>query len=353
MSIIAVIVFISVLILAHEWGHFFAARAFRVRVDEFGFGFPPRLFSRVRNGVRYSFNLLPFGGFVKIFGEHGEGQGEHASFISRPAWQRFIILAAGVGVNVLCAWFLFSAAAAIGLPQIAEEGVSAPVSVIGVMPDSPAERAGLKLGDKILEMHGREVTLRIEKEEDVSDFVDAYRGEEVTLVVARQDSVIEIMATPRAIAPEGEGPLGVALGRIVIEKVPWYRAPVVGFESLVQSTSAIVRGLASLVRDLAATGRAPGSVSGPIGILLFARDSGALGASYFLQFVGVLSINLAVLNFLPIPALDGGRVLFIVIEKIRGRRIAPRVEDTAHMAGFIVLILLMLVVTWRDVVKFF
>ena len=352
MSIIAVIIFISLLILAHEWGHFFAARTLGVRVEEFGFGFPPRLFFRVSNGVRYSLNLLPFGGFVKIFGEHGEGQQDRASFVSRPAWQRFIILAAGVGINVLSAWFLFSAAAVLGLPQIAEDGVSAPVSVIGVMPDSPAEQAGLKLGDRILEMRGGEITLRVEKEQDVIDFVQAYRGEEMTLVVARKDGMVEITALPRAIAPDGEGPLGIALGRIVIERVPWFRAPVVGFESLVQSMSAIVQGLASLARELAITGRAPGSVSGPIGILLFARDSGALGAAYFLQFIGVLSINLAVLNFLPIPALDGGRVLFIAIEKIRGRKIAPRVEDTAHMVGFAALILLMLAVTWRDVVRF-
>ncbi len=352
MSIVAVIIFISLLILAHEWGHFFAARVFRVRVDEFGFGFPPRLFSRVRGGVRYSFNLLPFGGFVKIFGEHGEGEDSRASFASRPAWQRFVILAAGVGLNVFAAWILFSTAAAIGLPQIAEGDAPVPVSVIGVMPGSPAEQAGIKLGDKILEIHGREVTLRIEKEEDVSGFIDAYRGEEITLVIARQDNVMEILATPRAVAPAGEGPLGVALGRIVIEKAPWYRAPLTGFESLVQSTIAIVSGLASLARELVTTGHAPGTVSGPIGILLFGRDSGALGIAYFLQFIGVLSVNLAVLNFLPIPALDGGRVLFIAIEKIRGKKIASRIEDAAHMVGFVALILLMIAVTWRDVIRF-
>lgn len=352
MNIVFVIIFISILILVHEWGHFFAARALKVRVDEFGFGFPPRLFSQIKNGVRYSFNLFPFGGFVKIFGERGEGEGHHASFVSRPVWQRFIILAAGVAMNMALAWFLFSTAAAIGLPQITDDESGVPVSILGVMPGSPAERSGIKLGDQVLEMRGgQEVSLRIEKEDDISNFVQAYRGEEITLVIRRQGHIQEIKAVPRASVPDGEGPLGIALGRIVIEKVLWYRAPIAGFETLARSTAAIAGGLWMLVRELVATGHAPGEVSGPIGILLFARDSGALGIAYFLQFVGVLSVNLALLNFLPIPALDGGRVLFLLIEKIKGRRISPRVEDLTHTAGFVALILLMLLVTYQDIAR--
>ncbi|MFY9463012.1 MAG: M50 family metallopeptidase, partial [Candidatus Sungiibacteriota bacterium] len=356
MSIIFTIIFISALILVHEWGHFFAARRLGVRVEEFGFGFPPRLFSHIKNGVRYSFNLFPFGGFVKIFGEHGEGEQDRASFISRPAWQRFIILAAGVGMNVALAWVLFTAAAGIGLPQIADDthiqSQSIPVSILGVVPVSPAAGAGLKLGDEILEMRGgQNISLRVENEEDVSDFVQAYRGEEITLIIRRSGAVSEIKAVPRAVLPDGEGPLGIALGRIVIERVPWYWAPIAGFQSLIRSTIAIAAGLWTLVSVLATTGHAPGEVSGPIGILLFARDSGALGIAYFLQFVGVLSVNLAVLNFLPIPALDGGRVLFLIIEKIYGRKISPHIEDAAHTAGFIALVLLMLLITYRDIVK--
>lgn len=353
MSIILTIIFISALILVHEWGHFFAARALRVRVEEFGFGFPPRIFSRVKNGIRYSFNLFPFGGFVKIFGEHGEGERDSASFMSRPAWQRFAVLAAGVFMNFVLAWALFTAAAGIGLPQIADGNTAGvPVSILGVAPGSPAAGAGLKLGDQILEMRGGgAVSLRIEKEEDVSNFVNAYRGEEITLVIRRQGAVSEIKATPRAVSPEGEGSLGIALGRITIERVPWYAAPIAGFEALIRSTVAIASGLWTLVSILVATGHAPGEVSGPIGILLFARDSRVLGIAYFLQFIGVLSVNLAVLNFLPIPALDGGRVLFLVIEKIKGRKISPRIEDAAHTAGFIALVLLMLLITYRDIVK--
>ena len=255
-------------------------------------------------------------------------------------------------MNFVLAWFLFSTAAAIGLPQLADSAPGVPVSILSVTPGSPAERAGLKLGDKILEMRGgSDPSLRPVTEDDIRNFVDAYRGEEITLVIQHEGKVREIVATPRLSAPAGDGPLGIALGRITIDKIPLYMAPIAGFETLIRSTAAIANGLWSLVYDLIVTGHAPGEVSGPIGILIFARDSGALGIAYFLQFIGILSVNLAILNFLPIPALDGGRVLFLVIEKIKGRKISPRIEDMAHTAGFIALVLLMLFVTYHDIVR--
>ena len=162
-TLILVIIVISILILGHEWGHFFAAQKLGVTVEEFGFGFPPRLFSRVRHDVRYSLNALPFGGFVKIFGEHGEGEGNKKSFVSRPAWQRFIILAAGVGMNLILAWIFFTIALGIGVPRVVDNpGVGVPVSILEVAPASPAEHAGLKMGDQIMEMRAQDVSLRIE-----------------------------------------------------------------------------------------------------------------------------------------------------------------------------------------------
>ncbi len=350
-TFILIVIVIGILILGHEWGHFFAARRLGVKVEEFGLGFPPRIFSRMKNGVRYSFNALPFGGFVKIFGEHGEGAGDRASFVSRPVWQRFIILAAGVGMNLVLAWVFFSVAAGIGVPRVGDESDTAtPVSILEVVPGSPAEHAGLKFGDEILQMRTPAVSLRIETEKDVQDFTDAYRGEEIIMTVRRQADVREIQATPRITSPDGEGPLGIVLGRIVISRAPWYLAPVEGFRSLWMSVVGTLEGLGQIVRDLVVKHGAGVAVSGPIGIFLFAADSRALGAAYFLQFVGVISVNLAILNILPIPALDGGRVLFLVIEKVRGRRVAARTEDRTHAIGFIVLILLMALVTWHDIV---
>lgn len=362
MTIVLVLIFISILILVHEWGHFYVARRLGVKVEEFGFGFPPRLFSRIRGGVRYSFNLLPFGGFVRIFGEHGEGEGNRASFVSRPARERFIILAAGVVMNLILAWVLFSGASAIGLPRSAGEGAGGiPVSILGVLSGSPAEQAGVKLGDQILEIRAPEVSLRIEKEEDVRQFADAYKGEEIAIVIRRQaptpnlargqGEIREFTVVPRLVMPEGEGPLGVVLGRIVIERSPWYLAPISGAVALTNSIFAIIGGLVAFFSQLLGEGRVPAGVSGPIGILLFAQDSVALGIAYFLQFIGLLSVNLAILNFLPIPALDGGRVLFLAIEKIKGSRVNPRVEQVAHALGFILLVLLMLLVTYQDIAR--
>lgn len=358
LTLVFVIVAIGVLVLVHEWGHFFAARKLGVGVEEFGFGFPPRLVSRTWRGVRYSLNLLPLGGFVKIFGEHGEGEHDRKSFASRPAWQRIIILGAGVGMNLVLAWAVFSAGAAIGVPQAVDPehnaGVDSsqeviPVSIIAVMPNSPAERAGLKLGDKILEMRTSDISLRIESEDDVRNFVDAYRGEEITLVTQRGKDIQEIKTMPRKISPDGEGPLGIAMARLAIVRVPWYVAPIEGMKVLWRSLVAIFEGFGFMLKELVVGRGGSLAVSGPVGIYRYAQDTQQFGFAYFLQFVGILSVNLAVLNALPIPALDGGRILFVLLEKIKGKKINPKLENTFHTIGFAVLILLMIVVTYKDI----
>lgn len=353
-TLIFVFVAVSILVLVHEWGHFYSARMLGVRVEEFGFGFPPKLFSRVKNGIRYSFNALPFGGFVKIFGEHGESEGDHDSFVSRPAWQRFIILGAGVFMNFVLAWIVFSVAAAVGLPQAGDAPAGGtPVSIIGVLPSSPAEQVGLKFGDQILEMRSYETSLRIESEKDVRDFVDAYRGEEVVLILRRAEAIREVRVTPRTQSPDGEGPLGIALARLTLVKTPWYLAPVEGFVTLMRSIRAVVSGFFSILSEIVVSGKTSVAVSGPVGIFFFAEDTRTLGIAYFLQFIGMLSVNLGVINFLPIPALDGGRILFLAIEKIKGRRVNPNVENIIHTVGFAFLILLMVLVTYKDLIKIF
>jgi len=279
-----------------------------------------------------------------------------------PAYQRFIILASGVGMNFLLAWVFFSFGAAFGLPQVSSDGSTKlnniPVSIIGLRPGSPADKAGFRAGDQILEIKAfrdgsptAEVSLRIESEQDIQEFVEAYRGEEIIISTRRGDSIKEIKVTPRVVVPDGEGPLGVALGRLMLKRTPWFLAPWEGLKTTGLSIVLILKSLGMVLKDLLLQGRTSAAVSGPVGIFFFAQDSQSLGVSYFLQFVGMLSVNLAILNFLPIPALDGGRILFLLIEKIRGRRVSFRVENFMHTLGFAFLILLMVLVTYKDIAR--
>ena len=351
-TFILVIIVISVLILVHEWGHFYSARKLGVKVEEFGFGFPPRLFSFVRNGVHYSLNLFPLGGFVKIFGEHGEGEGQMSSFVARPAWQRFIILTAGVFMNLALAWVLFSIGSGLGVPQLAQDNAQGiPVTILTVLPGSPAEGAGLRFGDEVLEMRGQGLSLLVESEEDILEFTDAYRGEEITMAVRRENEIREVKITPRINVPQGEGPLGIALGRLEMVRVSWYLAPLEGAKTVGRSVLTTLQGLSMIVKEIFAEGRTGVAISGPVGIFFFAKDSQVLGISFFLQFVGILSVNLAMLNFLPIPALDGGRILFLLLEKLKGSRINPKVENMVHTVGFVLLIMLMILVTFQDIAR--
>ncbi len=354
LTFILVIIVISILVLAHELGHFYAARFLKIRVEEFGFGFPPKLWSRVKNGIRYSVNWLPFGGYVKIYGEHGEGEDNKDSFASRPAWQRFVVLAAGVFMNLVLAWVLFSAGSMAGIPEAVDESTEVlPVSIIEVLPNTPAEQAGLKFGDKIVEMRDIKTSLPISTEQDVRNFTDTHRGEEITLVIRRGQNLQEIKATPRKDIAANEGSLGIALARISLRQVPWYKAPIEGFKMLYNSLFLTILGLAELLKNLVMERKMVAAVAGPVGIFFLVNDTRMLGLAYLTQFVGILSVNLAVLNFLPIPALDGGRVLFLIIEKIRGKKVKVEWENLAHLISFALLIALMVLVTYRDIVRIF
>lgn len=353
-TFILVLIIISLLILAHELGHFYSARKLGVRVDEFGFGFPPKLWSRTKNGVLYTINLLPFGGFVKIYGEHGEGTGDKNSFISKSAWRRFVILAAGVFMNLVLAWLFFTAGNLVGVPEITDgQPKDVPVSIVGVVPNSPADNSGLKFGDKILEMQGKDITLRINSEKDVQDFIDAYRGEDIILTVERGQQILKINTKPRVTYPEGEGPLGIALARLTIRHIVWYKALWEGAKTLLRGIILTIEGLFFLIKQVFIERNTQVAVSGPIGIFQLIGDTQTLGPSYLLQLIGMLSVNLAILNFLPIPALDGGRILFLLIEKIKGKKIDPHWENMAHAAGFAFLILVMILVTYKDIVRVF
>ncbi|MDO8561117.1 MAG: M50 family metallopeptidase [bacterium] len=358
LTIFFFILLIGILVLVHEFGHFFVAKKLGIRVEEFAFGFPPRIISVVRGGTRYALNLLPLGGYVKIFGEAGEGEGEKESFITRAIWQRFLVIVAGVLMNLILAWFFFSIGSGLGLPTaVTPENEAlvqnAKVGIIGVDENSPARLADIRFGDivKSVEVNGEKQ--EIWEIDDLQKFIAGHAGKEITLNIERGKEPLVKKAISREVPPEREGPLGVALAKIGIIRTPWYLAWWEGLKTVSFTVVAIVFGFFGLFRDLFATGKVSADVSGPVGIFLFARQFTELGFIYLLQLAALLSVNLAILNALPFPALDGGRILFLAIEKIKGSKVDQRIEKAIHTFGFVILILLMLAITYRDIVKVF
>lgn len=336
------LILIIVLVLSHEAGHFLLAKWRGVRVDEFGIGFPPRLLSIKKGETRYSLNLLPLGGFVKIFGENGdEGEGDPRSFVSKSLGARSLIVAGGVLANIFVAWFLFSVLAGIGTPQISD-GSGGEITIVTVAENSPAKNAGLRPGDHLR---------GFESVEAVQKFIDERKGTQIIFDIERGGEFMTILAVPRVHPPEGEGALGIAMVEIARVAVPWWQAPWEGLKTTGEiffGTLAAFGGLAlSLLRGVSVAG----DVTGPVGIASIVSEVSQFGLLPFFQFMAVLSVNLAVINLLPIPALDGGRLLFFAIEYVRRKPVSPRVSHLVHSVGFALLIALMLVITYRDIVR--
>lgn len=350
------LIVIAVLVLSHEFGHFIVAKWKGMRVDEFGFGFPPRLFGKQYGETTYSCNLLPFGGFVKIWGEDDvDGATDPRNFAARNAWDRFLVLVAGVFMNFILAYVLFTLGHIIGIPSVVAAGDGARdamVRVVDVVPGSPAAEAGVKAGDSIISLSSSSQTVQVSEIEQVQDFVKTHAGVEITIVVERINEKLRLPITLRNEAPPGEGLLGIAMAKVGIVQTPWYRAPWEGLLTTISTTKFVAKGLAFFFANIFSSD-VVNSVAGPVGIAKVAGEASALGFAYFLQLLAVLSINLAILNILPIPALDGGRVLFLIIEKLRGKPVGVPISQFAHTAGFLVLILLMLVVTYFDLAKIF
>ncbi|MFA6047865.1 MAG: RIP metalloprotease RseP [Parcubacteria group bacterium] len=304
----------------------------------------------------YSLNWIPIGGFVKIKGEDGEHRDDPDSFSSRPAWTRTKVLAAGVAMNFVLAWFLISLGLMIGAPQ-AVEGNNAPadskIQIAEIAKSSPAETMGLKIGDEISKAQvapdGKNISLK--NIEEVQNYINSNKGQEVTLKIIRGKEILDIKGTPRAAAPEGQGPLGIAMAETQLVSYPWYEAI---WKGLIFTGNLIVTILVAfygLLKSLIMGQSVGAAVTGPVGIAVLTKDVTNLGLVYILQFAAVLSVNLGIINILPIPALDGGRIFFILIEKIKGKPVSHKVEQAFHTAFFMLLIMLMLAVTFHDVMK--
>ncbi len=358
MTLLTIIVFIitlGILVFFHELGHFIMAKKAGAKVEEFGFGFPPKIFGVQKGETVYSINLIPIGGFVRIAGENGEGKEDPRSFSSKSIWQRFQILSAGVIANILLAVVLFSVVSYIGFPYLFEEGEAKnredlKVMIVEVAADSPASRAGINPGDMILSLKTENENEFKETKsiEDVKKFINGNLGENIFFNVKRGEKTLELKAEARTSSPENEGATGISLGEVSIVSYNWHDAIREGIKKTWDVGTYIILTLFALLKELFTTGKTSGQLSGPVGIAVMVGQATELGLSYILQFMGLLSINLAIINALPFPALDGGRILFLLIEKIKGKPVSAETEGKFHFAGMAILVLLMILVTFKD-----
>jgi regulator of sigma E protease len=338
-SIIIFLVIILLLVVSHELGHFLTAKLFGVRVDEFGLGIPPRIWSVKYGETLYSLNLLPFGGFVRIFGEE-EDINNPRSFSAQSYLKKSLIVAAGVISNILMAYLIFTSLVWIGSPEVG-------IIIQEAVQNSPAEASGLQRGDIIAGI-GQDYHEPKDLDE-VQSYIEASKGKEAFFRIKREDKMIDIQAIPRVSPPEGQGSLGIVMTDTGIRGVHWYQAPWEGLKMTYYSTVILVQSLVYFFSTLVSSGQALGDVVGPVGIAVLARETFSVGIFSFFQLLALLSLNLAIINILPIPALDGGRLLFFVIEKIIRRPIPSKVASTIHSVFFIALIVFLIWVTQHDI----
>lgn len=366
-TLIIFIIVLGLLVFVHELGHFLVARWSGMQVDEFGFGFPPRLFGvyRTAKGKRrfafgprtpddaattvYSLNVIPLGGFVKIVGENNDAPDNPNSFGKKSFTRRLGTLLAGVLMNALLGWVLLSTAFALGVPWVIDEHTSldsgakltAPVvTILDVSANSPAEKGGLRMGDTIDAINGQSFG----SIPDVQVYIRERKGGEFTFTVRRGGEVRQLKVASNGNPPPGEGPTGIALGMVGKLSYSPVKAVVMGAKETGAQLRSIVAGLRQLVTGHVSLGQ----VGGPVKIAQLTGQASKLGLVYLVQFSAFLSLNLAVLNALPIPALDGGRVLFLIVEKLRRRPNNPRIEQTVNAVGFLALLFLMVLVTIND-----
>ena len=344
-TIVSFLAVIAVLIIAHELGHFITAKAFGVKIEEFGLGYPPRLFGLKRGGTIYSLNALPLGGFVKMTGE--EDPKAAGSLASKGVGTRLIVLSAGSLVNALLPLILFSIA--LMLPHVV---VNQQVVAKEVATDSPAEMAGIQTGDIFISVNGKPVNNTF----DLTRYIDLNLGKEITILVEHSDLTTEEVALiPRWQPPPEQGAIGLAIDVdlanatevVATESLPFWKAIPLGINQTIETLLLFKNAILGIL--LGTTELEP---VGPVGIAQITGEVAKAGPSPLLEWTSIISINLAIINLLPLPALDGGRIAFVLLEWVRrGKRISPQKEGLVHMIGFVLLMGLILAITYQDIMR--
>ncbi len=384
-TLVIFVLILGLLVFVHEFGHFIVARKMGVKAEEFGLGFPPRAvgiqkkykgwlwwkrgvwriiwgkkpaeeLSEGEGGTIYSLNWVPLGGFVKIKGEAGESMGDADSFAGKPIWQRGAIISAGVLMNVVAAVVILSIGFYIGLPRVLDDAdldkyakiSDKRLELVEILKDSPAFAAGLKLGDKIIKVDGKEMISSLE----LRNYLKEKLNIPVVFEINRNGEMLLKEITPAALQAIGQP--GVGIGYVEIGKVSYapHLALWHGFLETGFYIKEIARAFYGIIHNLIIGEKVAIDVTGPVGIAVLTGRVARLGFVYLLQFTALLSVNLALVNIFPFPALDGGRLFFLVLEWIRRRPVPQRVENLVHNLGFALLMFLIAAVTYHDFLRF-
>lgn len=362
MSILIFLAVLFVLVLVHEFGHFITAKWSGMRVDEFGIGFPPRIFSFRRGETEYTLNALPIGGFVRIYGENGEDaitSDTPRAFAHRPRILQAVVLIAGVTMNILFAFLLYTTTYITGVMTIVpetERSDATSLVVTSVLPDSVASKAGLRSGDTIISLSSPENTAPDLLPSKVSDFIGIHGEKSLMLTYKRSSTEHTAVLVPHSMEIKGEETrprVGFMMGLVEKKSYPFTQAVIEGGKDTYYGLIRIAIGIGALAYQSVRGTANFSDVTGPIGIAGLVGDASHFGFSALMTFTAFISLNLAVINMLPLPALDGGRLLMVIIEALIRRPLDHRYVAKINMVGFALLLLLMVVVTTHDIIKLF